>query len=99
MTRKRKMSETVHVRVLVSFDAVRAGDVAHLERTPRVQGWIDAGLVEVLDGKDQAGPGSAEPDDNERVTGGTEGSVPAGGESGEGFGAGGYGAVEVFDQG
>ena len=98
MTRKRKMSETVHVRVLVSFDAVRAGDVAHLERTPRVQGWIDAGLVEVLDGTAEAGPGGAEPDDNERVTDGTQRSSSAGGEQGEGFGAGGYGTAESFDQ-
>lgn len=95
----KRMPEWVNVRVLISFGDVKAGDVAHLERTPRVQGWIDAGLVEVLGGESEAGPGSPDPDDNERVTGGVEGSVPAGGEQGEGFGAGGYGTAESFDQG
>lgn len=88
----RKVLKTTHVRVLVSFDDVKAGDVAHLALTPRIQGWIDAGLVEVLDGEGQVGPGEFEPDDHERVPGGTEGSVPASGEPGESFGAGPYGA-------
>jgi hypothetical protein len=88
-----KRFETVHIHVLVSFGDVKAGDLAHLERTPRVQGWIDAGLVEVLDdGESEAGQGAAEPADDERVEGGAEGSIPASGEPGQSFGAGPYGS-------
>jgi hypothetical protein len=88
-----KRFETVHIHVLVSFGDVKAGDLAHLERTPRVQGWIDAGLVEVLDdGESEAGQGAAESADDERVTDGAEGGEPAGGEPGQSFGAGPYGA-------
>lgn len=96
---RRKTLETIHVRVLISFGDVKAGDIAHLERTPRVQGWIDAGLVEVLDGESEAGPGSADPDDREGLESGTADSVPAGGEQSEGFGAGAFGAAEGLDQG
>lgn len=88
----KRMPAWIHVRVLISFGDVKAGDLAHLERTPRVQGWIDAGLVEVLDGTSTAGPGESATDDHERLEGGAADSVPAGSEQGEGFGAGGYGA-------
>lgn len=96
---RRKTSGPIHIRVLISFGDVKAGDIAHLERTPRVQGWIDAGLVEVLDGEGEAGPGSTDTDDREGLEGGAAGSSPAGGEQSEGFGAGGYGTAEILDQG
>ena len=54
--------KTVHVRALHSFNEIQKDDEADLELTPRVQGWINAGLMEVLGGgADQAGPGGAEP--------------------------------------
>lgn len=86
-------ARTAEVRVLISFDDVKRGDVARMELTPRVREWIRIGLVEVVGrGKDQAGPGGAESDDHERVTDGAAGGVPSGGEPGESFGAGPYGA-------
>ena len=91
MARRKPARE--HVRVLVSFNGMRAGDEAEIELTPRVHGWIDAGLMEVLSGPYSFGPGSAEPDDHERLEDGAAGSVPPGGESGEGFGAGAYGSA------
>lgn len=96
---RRKTFGTIHVRVLISFGDVKAGDIAHMERTPRVQGWIDAGLVEVLDGEGEAGPGGADTDDREGLEDGAASGGPAGGEPGEGFGAGGYGTAEILDQG
>lgn len=86
-------ARTVHVRVLISFDDVKRGDIAHLKLTPRVREWIRIGLVEVIkDGEGEAGQGAAEQADDERVEGGAEGSIPASGEPGQSFGAGPYGA-------
>lgn len=88
------------VRVLVSFNGMRAGDEAVVERDARVQAWISLGLVKVVDsGESTAGPGDAEPDAHRRKPKRAARSVPAGGESGEGFGTGGYGASESVDQG
>lgn len=98
----RVVPKTVQVRVKArtSFNEIVQGDEATLELTPKVQGWINAGLVEVVnDGEAEAGPGSAEPDDNERVTAGADRSVKAGRQPGKGFGAGGYGAAEGQHQG
>lgn len=90
---KRKTPERARVRVLTSFNLMRKGDEAETLLSPVVQGWINLGFVEVVpNGADPAGPGGAEPDDHERVQDGAEGGFPAGGEPGESFGAGGYGA-------
>lgn len=84
-----RIKKSVTVRVRVSFNGMEEGDVCTVELTPRVQGWINAGVAEVTDsGTDQAGPSSVVPDDDERVAGGAEGGVSAGGEPGEGAGAG-----------
>ena len=88
----RKRPENVHVKVLVSFNDVKAGDEAFLRLDARLDAWVKGGLVEVLDGTSTAGPGEPATDDHERLEGGAADSVPAGGEQGEGFGAGGYGA-------
>lgn len=89
----------VTVRARVSFNGIRQGDEATVVRDTRVSGWIDAGLMEeVSNGTGQAGPGGAEPGDDERKPKRAAGSVPAGGEQGEGFGAGGYGSPAQFDQ-
>lgn len=96
----RKTQVQALVRVLVSFNDVQAGDEAILPIDTRVQGWISAGLVEVVpDGTGAAGPGKPAKDDDKRVPAGTEGSLPTGGEPGEGFGSGAYGTAEGFDQG
>ena len=93
MANKKTSLAPVRVRVLISFNDVQKGDEADLYGlNDLVQGWVNAGLVEVLNGPDPAGSSGAEQDDNERVQGGAEGSLPAGGEPGEGFGSGGYGA-------
>jgi len=85
--------KTVRVRALVSFDLVEVGDEADLELDERVQGWINAGVAEVVDGgADPAGPSGAEPDDDERVQARADGSLPTGREPGSSFGAGPYGA-------
>lgn len=101
MTRNRaRTKQLVHIKALVSFNSIHKGDDAVVEITPRVQAWIDAGMVKVIeDGKDQARPGGAEPDADERVATGTVGSLPPGGEQGEGFGAGAYGSSPGLDQG
>lgn len=85
----RSTKKSVELRIRVSFNGMEAGDVCTVDLSPRVQGWINAGVAEVVDsGTDQTGPSSALPDDDERVTGGAEGGVPSGGEPGEGAGAG-----------
>ena len=90
MARKKN---TVRVRALISFNDVQAGDTADLALDARVQGWINAGLVEVVGGgTGTAGPGGPATGDDERVQAGAEGVVPPGGEPGEGFGSGAYGA-------
>ncbi len=87
------------VRVLTSFNGMRRGDEADVELNPRVQGWVNAGLVEVIgSGTGAAGPGGAEPDDHQRDAVRASGSGASGGEPGEGFGTGGYGTAEGFDQ-
>lgn len=66
------------VRVLVSFNGMVAGDEAETEINGTVRGWIAAGYVAVVDGgQDQAGQGSAQPDDPGRVTEGTGGGGKA----------------------
>lgn len=90
---------TVRVRALVSFSEIRQGDEADVEVNARVQGWINAGLVVIVGGTGEAGPGSAEPDAPGGDPEGTEGSLPAGGEPGEGFGTGAYGSSPLVDQG
>ena len=69
------MAETwVLVRATRSFMDVRQGDESLMPLDDTVQGWINAGHVIVLDelrqedsdGPDPVGPGSAEPDDEER---------------------------------
>lgn len=92
---KRKSPEPslVRVRVRTSFNGMHAGDEAVTTMDDRLQGWLNAGLVEVTgDGQDPAGQGSAEPDAAGGQPDGAGDSGPAGGEQGEGFGAGGYGA-------
>lgn len=89
----RKSFEKALVRVLVSFNGMRAGDTSEVEMTPRVYGWADAGLIEVTwDGEDQAGSGGAESDSDECEQVGVEGGGPSSGEPSEGFGSGAYGA-------
>ena len=88
-----RTTKTVRLRALKSFSGMHAGDVSSGELTPRVQGWINAGLAEVVtDGPNQARPGGAEQDTDERVPAGADSGVAAGGQPGEGFGAGSYGA-------
>jgi hypothetical protein len=83
----------LHVRVRISFNSMRKGDGAVVPDSPRVRAWIAGGLLEVIDGgEDQAGSGGAEQDAHERVADGAEGGGPTGGEPGQGFGAGEYGA-------
>lgn len=95
-----KRTAWVHVRILRSFNGLRKGDEATLELNAKVQGWIGAGLAEVVDGgKDPAGPGGAEPDPGAGEQGGAAGGVASGGEPGQGFGTGAFGAAEGFDQG
>lgn len=85
--------KTVQVKVLVSFGNLQRGDTAAVQLNPCVQGWINAGLVEVDGGgEDQAGPGGPEPDDDKRDPLGAAGSESAGGAEGASFGAGPYGA-------
>lgn len=59
--------KVVHIKANVSFMDIRRGDESVSPLDSTVQGWINAGFVTVLeeldDGEDQAGPGSAEPDD------------------------------------
>lgn len=96
MTRRRKH---VRVRVRISFNGLRRGDESLAVMDDRLQSWVNAGLVEVIgDGEDQTGPGRAESDNHERDPDGVARGGPAGGEPGEGFGAGGYGSSEEFDQ-
>lgn len=90
--------QSIKIKVLVSFDDIRAGDEGTVLLTPRVQGWINAGFVKVVpDGKNQARPRRPEPDPYERVTARAEGSRPASGEPGESAGSGEHGAAEGFD--
>ena len=101
MTKQKTLRNTpARVRVLRSFNGMQAGDEGDVVVTDRIQAWINAGLLKVVEGgTDSAGPGSVEPDDHERVEDGVAGSVPAGREPGEGFGAGGYGTSAQLDQG
>lgn len=62
MARKTETPATVRLRARVSFMDIREGDesVSVLDET--VQGWLNAGFVEVIDGGEtSAGPSSAEP--------------------------------------
>ncbi|MFE4535693.1 hypothetical protein ACFRKB_11495 [Streptomyces scopuliridis] len=60
----RKKPTRVRIEVLTSFNGMVAGDTGTVDLDERVQGWINAGLVKVVDsGTDQAGPSGAEQDD------------------------------------
>lgn len=88
----RTVPKRIRIKIRTSFNDLVQGDEATLELTPRVQGWLDAGLAEVIpDGTGKARPGGAEQGDNERVTAGADGSGSASREPGPGFGTGGYG--------
>lgn len=87
-----RMKKTVHLRIRTSFNGMQIGDDAVVELNATVQGWLNAGVAEVIeDGEDQARPGGAEPDDDERLAAGAARGVASGGEPGQGFGAGSYG--------
>lgn len=89
------MAKMVRVEVIVSFSGMRRGDKSTLELTPRVQTWINAGLVRVVDGgKNPARSRRTESDAAGGVPFGAGDSSKAGDESGQGFGAGGYGSSE-----
>lgn len=60
---KKSETETVTIRVLTSFDGFRQGEQYTGAWDALLQGWVNAGLMEVIEGgKDPAGPSSAEPD-------------------------------------
>ncbi|MEU7010366.1 hypothetical protein [Streptomyces sp. NPDC046332] len=65
MTRKKLI--TARVRARRSFMDIREGHEATVVVDSVVQGWIDAGHMDIVEevdgGEDPAGPGSAEPDD------------------------------------
>lgn len=85
---------TALIRIRTSFNNMYVGDEATVEVTPLVQGWIDAGLAEVVaGGTDPAGQGSTQPAVVQGQPKRAGGGVPAGGEPGEGFGASGYGTT------
>lgn len=63
----RKTPPRARVRVLVSFNGMRAGDEADIPLDGKVQGWERAGLVVIESGTSSAGPGSVEPDADERI--------------------------------
>lgn len=57
-----RKSNLIRIRIRTSFNNMYEGDEANIDLTPLVQGWIDAGLAEVVSGgTDPAGPSSAEP--------------------------------------
>lgn len=79
----------VRIRALLSFGTVVAGDEADLVLDQRVQGWINAGLVKVVDGgQDQAGPSGSEPDPAGGVETESGDGRPSGDEPGQGSGTG-----------
>lgn len=93
-----RKTKTARIRVLVSFNGMIKGDEATLELTPRVQGWINAGVVKVVgDGKDPARPGTAESSAAGSLPLGAGDSGPSGDEQGKGFGSSGYGASPGVD--
>lgn len=61
---KREVEITlVHLRARVSFMDIREGEESMSVLDETVQGWINAGFVEVVDGGEAtAGPSGAEPD-------------------------------------
>lgn len=81
------------IRVLVSFGNLQIGDTADLMMNPCVQGWANAGLVEVTEyGAYPARQSGPEQDDDERDPVRAEGGESAGGAASEGFGSGSYGS-------
>jgi len=72
MTRKKTPLTEYHrrarVRVRIAFDGFRQGDEAEVHVDSVVAGWIEIGVVEIVeelgepDGEDPAGQGGAEPD-------------------------------------
>lgn len=90
----RKTTQRARIRVRTSFEDLRRGDEAVVDLNVRVQGWLEAGLVEVVGGGEgEAGPGSFEPAAVPRKPRGAGDGVEAGREPGEGFGSGGYGTA------
>lgn len=90
----RTAPERIHIRARTSFNEIVQGQEATVEMNAKVQGWLNAGLVEVVhDGTTEAGPGSAEPDDNDRVAPGAQGGRKTGRQPRQGFGTGGYGSA------
>ena len=61
MTRKKTMKARLRVRI--SFDGFRAGEEIETTFDGPVAGWVELGLMEVIEGgEDPTGPSSAEPD-------------------------------------
>lgn len=59
----RKTVKKALLRVRISFDGFRLGEEIESTLDGPVLGWIELGLMEVIeDGEDPAGPSSAEPD-------------------------------------
>ncbi|MCL7377482.1 hypothetical protein [Streptomyces sp. 35G-GA-8] len=86
----RKKTTRVRIEVLTSFNGMVAGDTGAVDLNGRVQGWINAGLVKVVDagGTNQVGPGGAEPNDPWSEPQGAGDGGPAASESGERAGPG-----------
>lgn len=94
-----KLIKSVTIRVLTSFNGMHRGDESTIPLSSTVQGWINAGLVEVMArGTDPAGQGAVEQADQGGIAFGAGDSGQAGDEPGEGFGSGGYGTAPGIDQ-
>lgn len=63
MSRTRKTTATARLRVRTSFDGFRQGEEHEGPLEGPVLGWLELGLMEVIEGgEDPAGSGGAEPD-------------------------------------
>lgn len=90
MSRARK-TKFVTLRVRHSFNGMYAGDTATVELNERVQGWINAHVVEVIDtgaevtdsAESETGPGGPEQGDPQRLQGGADGGRETRPEQGE----------------
>lgn len=88
----------VRVRARVSFHDIRQGDESDVVLDSVMQGWINGGFMEVIGGgKSPARQGGTVPNNPGRLKKGAGRRVEAGGEPGEGVGAGGHGPVEGVD--
>lgn len=57
------VKKNVTIRLRTSFNNMYVGDESAVEMNDIVQGWLNAGLAEVVDdGTNQARPGGAEPE-------------------------------------